>query len=69
MAPRRSSPTYKRALLSLSRGGADASVVREFDLATKAFVEDGFRLPEAKSQVAWRDRTACSWERISARVR
>ena len=34
------------------RGGGDAVVVREFDLATKTFVKDGFTLPEAKSQHA-----------------
>jgi prolyl oligopeptidase len=49
-------PTYDRALLVLSRGGADASVVREFDLTTKQFVTNGFYLPEAKSSVAWRNR-------------
>jgi prolyl oligopeptidase len=48
-------PEHRRALISLSRGGADANVVREFDLETKAFVEDGYSLPEAKSQVSWRD--------------
>src|SRR5262245_52990382 len=48
-------PDYKRCLVSLSRGGADANVVREFDVTTKAFVKDGFTLPEAKSEVAWRD--------------
>ena len=48
-------PEYKLSLVSLSRGGADASVVREFDLTTKAFVKDGYTLPEAKSQVSWRD--------------
>ena len=48
-------PAYRRCLVSLSRGGADADVVREFDLADKAFVKDGFALPEAKSQVAWID--------------
>jgi len=48
-------PAYRKCLLSLSRGGADASVVREFDLKTKAFVADGFYLPEAKSEVAWID--------------
>ena len=47
-------PEYKLALISLSRGGADASVVREFDLTTKSFVKDGYALPEAKSRVAWR---------------
>jgi prolyl oligopeptidase len=47
-------PDYRRALISLSRGGADANVVREFDLAAKSFTKDGYTLPEAKSQVAWR---------------
>jgi prolyl oligopeptidase len=48
-------PKYERCLVSLSRGGADASVVREFDVVAKEFVKDGFTLPEAKSQVSWRD--------------
>ena len=45
-----------RCLVSLSRGGSDAHVVREFDLGTRRFVEAGFALPEAKSEVAWIDR-------------
>jgi prolyl oligopeptidase len=49
-------PDDDRALVLLSRGGADASVVREFDPNTRAFVTDGFALPEAKSFVAWKDR-------------
>jgi prolyl oligopeptidase len=49
-------PDYDRCLLYLSRGGADAKVVREFDLKRKAFVSGGFELPEAKSQVDWLDR-------------
>jgi prolyl oligopeptidase len=48
-------PSYRRALVELSRGGADATVVREFDLETRTFVEDGFTLPEAKSRVGWID--------------
>ncbi|MBI5716594.1 MAG: S9 family peptidase [Burkholderiales bacterium] len=56
-------PEYRRCLLSLSIGGADASVVREFDLVDKRFVEPaasaasagGFHLPEAKSRVEWID--------------
>lgn len=48
-------PEYTRCLLTLSRGGSDAAVVREYDLATQSFVEDGFYLPEAKSSVAWLD--------------
>jgi prolyl oligopeptidase len=48
-------PDYKRCLVSLSRGGADARVVREFDTASKQFVKDGFSLPEAKLDVDWID--------------
>ena len=44
-----------RAMLSLSRGGSDAATLREFDIDTKAFVADGFILPEAKSNTAWLD--------------
>lgn len=46
-------PDYQRCLLFLSRGGKDAKVVREFDINRKAFVKDGFVLPEAKSSVDW----------------
>ena len=49
-------PSYDRVLLSLSRGGADASVVREFDVTTKRFVPEGFKLPEAKSRSTWKNR-------------
>ena len=48
-------PDYKRCLVSLSRGGADASVVREFDTVDKLFVGNGYQLPEAKSSVEWID--------------
>ncbi|WP_406817245.1 prolyl oligopeptidase family protein [Mycobacterium sp. M23085] len=48
-------PEYTRALVSLSRGGSDASIVREFDMVTREFVDDGFELAEAKSQVSWAD--------------
>ncbi|HJP76701.1 MAG TPA: prolyl oligopeptidase family serine peptidase [Pseudonocardiaceae bacterium] len=48
-------PDHRRALLKLSRGGADAVVVREFDLVTLTFVEDGFVLPEAKTRIGWID--------------
>ena len=49
------SPTLKRCLVSLSRGGGDAVVVREFDPAARAFVADGFQLQEAKSAITWLD--------------
>jgi prolyl oligopeptidase len=42
-----------RCMLALSRGGADASVYREFDLQTKQFVANGFFIPEAKTSIAW----------------
>ena len=48
-------PSHARCLVMLSRGGADANVVREFDTVTKAFVKDGFVLPEAKSDIDWVD--------------
>ncbi len=47
--------TSTRCLVSLSRGGADASVIREFDLGTRQFVAGGFALPEAKSDLDWLD--------------
>ncbi|HTR97539.1 MAG TPA: prolyl oligopeptidase family serine peptidase [Candidatus Acidoferrales bacterium] len=49
-------PDYTRCLVQLSRGGGDATVVREFDLTTRTFVQDGFTLPESKSTVSWIDR-------------
>ncbi|MBP7461112.1 MAG: S9 family peptidase [Candidatus Delongbacteria bacterium] len=49
-------PDYDRCLVHLSRGGGDAAVVREFDPIRKEFIPDGFRLDEAKSNVAWKDR-------------
>jgi len=48
-------PRHERALVSLSRGGADATETREFDLATRAFVEGGFFHPESKGSVSWAD--------------
>jgi prolyl oligopeptidase len=48
-------PGYRRCLVSLSPGGSDAAVIREFDLDSKTFVKGGFELPVAKSQVSWID--------------
>jgi prolyl oligopeptidase len=48
-------PDLTLALISLSRGGSDATVVREFDVRTRQFVTDGFELPEAKTDVTWQD--------------
>ena len=48
-------PEHTRAVVSLSRGGSDAALVREFDMATREFIDDGFALAEAKSQTSWVD--------------
>ncbi|MFD0377556.1 prolyl oligopeptidase family protein [Streptomyces sp. NPDC127112] len=48
-------PGHRHALVMLSRDGADACVVREFDLETLEFVEDGFTVEEAKTRVGWID--------------
>ena len=53
-------PDETRCLISLSDGGKDAVVVREFDTTTKTFVTpesgDGFVLPEGKHRLEWLDR-------------
>jgi prolyl oligopeptidase len=43
-------------LVALSDGGKDATSYREYDLSTRAFVRNGFVVPEAKSGVTWLDR-------------
>ncbi|WP_322986465.1 prolyl oligopeptidase family serine peptidase [Streptomyces sp. S584] len=48
-------PDHDRALVHLSRDGGDATVVREFGLATRAFVQDGFQVEEAKTRIGWID--------------
>jgi prolyl oligopeptidase len=48
-------PAYTRCLVSLSRGGADADVTREFDMASKQWVKDGFFRAEAKGALVWKD--------------
>jgi len=48
-------PADTRCLVSLSHGGADATVMREFDLGTKGFVAGGLTLPESKSEWSWID--------------
>ncbi|WP_413451886.1 prolyl oligopeptidase family serine peptidase [Georgenia phoenicis] len=48
-------PSYEKALVALSRGGADADVTREFDLVTKTFVADGFVREESKGALRWAD--------------
>ena len=50
-------PDQHLALISLSRGGADAEVVREFDLHAQGSTRTPERLPlpEAKSGFSWID--------------
>ncbi|MNK19203.1 Prolyl endopeptidase [compost metagenome] len=49
-------PDETRCLINLSDGGKDAVTVREFDLTTKTFVENGFVIPEGKHRLTWLDR-------------
>ena len=49
---------YRWALISLSPGGSDADVTREFDLLTRSFVEPaegGFFKPQGKGSLSWID--------------
>jgi len=48
-------PAHRHCMVEVSHGGKDASVWREFDVAKKAFVRNGFHIPEAKTFLAWLD--------------
>lgn len=48
-------PDCRRALVTLSRGGSDADVTREFDLETLTWVPGGFERPESKGGMSWID--------------
>jgi prolyl oligopeptidase len=48
-------PSEQRCLLSLSPGGGDAKVVREYDPERRQFLDPGFSLPLAKSSVVYLD--------------
>jgi prolyl oligopeptidase len=50
-------PTWDRALVSLSPGGSDACMVREFDIESRTFIANGFTLPDVgKHGISWIDR-------------
>nr|MDQ3622843.1 S9 family peptidase [Verrucomicrobiota bacterium] len=49
-------PAHDRCLVTITRGGQDASVIREFDLISRRIVEGGFRLEESKQAAVWVDR-------------
>lgn len=55
LRPKDKNAPYRRCLVALSRGGADADVTREFDLEKKTWVEDGFFRPESKGSLRWID--------------
>lgn len=48
-------PNYDKFLVSLSNGGGDAVVVKEFDAVTKKFMPTGFSLPESKTNISYID--------------
>lgn len=48
-------PQYNRFLVSLSNGGGDAVVIKEFDVEKKQFVENGFQIEEAKGSASYLD--------------
>jgi prolyl oligopeptidase len=48
-------PDYTRCMITLSDGGSDAAVRREWDMETRSFVEDGFTIEETKGSTAWID--------------
>jgi len=50
---------FTRALLSLSRGGSDASVIKEFDFLIEDFVSENdlpFQVPEGKTRASYKSR-------------
>ncbi len=65
-------PAHTRCLLTLSRGGKDAAVRREWDHDAKAFVEGGFHIPEAKGSAVWVDAdtllVATDWDAHAGRA-
>ncbi|ATF32537.1 S9 family peptidase [Burkholderia thailandensis] len=64
-------PDGDRALIVLSDGGADAVVIREFDIAQCRFVDDGFSIEAAgKHSVEWIDRDTIyvGWDNGGATV-
>lgn len=46
-------PDYNICLISLSNGGTDEDIVREFDVTKKEFVKGGFELPSSKGSATW----------------
>lgn len=49
-------PEQRHCMIALSDGGKDATVMREFDMVTKSFVEGGFELAESQGNIQWIDK-------------
>ena len=49
-------PDYDRFIVSLSKGGGDATIKKEFDVNTKTFIADGFYVPESKGSASYVDK-------------
>jgi prolyl oligopeptidase len=49
-------PDYVRCILALSPAGGDETELREFDLASGRFVENGFKAPASRAFVTWMDK-------------
>ncbi|WP_328598441.1 prolyl oligopeptidase family serine peptidase [Pontixanthobacter aestiaquae] len=48
-------PDGRMCMIALSDGGKDATIMREFNMETGEFIEDGFELPESQGGVSWID--------------
>ncbi|MFZ1611376.1 MAG: prolyl oligopeptidase family serine peptidase [Chitinophagales bacterium] len=48
-------PNYERFLVNLSKGGGDATETREYSIATKSFIKEGFFMPESKGSASYLD--------------
>lgn len=48
-------PDYTRFLISLSKGGGDAVVIKEFEADKKQFIENGFAIDESKGSASYVD--------------
>ncbi len=49
-------PELELCMVTLSDGGKDASLMREFNVKTKSFVKDGFITRESKGGTGWLDK-------------
>lgn len=48
-------PNYDKYIISLSKGGGDAVIYKEFDANKKEFIPNGFSLPESKGSASYWD--------------